>query len=257
MAGLAAGVAFATIPDSGGVIHGCMANSSGVFGPAKGTVRIIDSATDKCQANETAVQWSQTGPAGQAGAQGAAGPQGATGPQGPKGDPGAQAPVACPPLAAPASPGATIGIFGKIAGAPGESIVEGHINEISVTSFTGGLVNDSCGKGGGKPAFAPVTFGHKFDTASPPLALDAASAAIVPDATFTILSNGTSHDYVTIALSNVLVTGVQTVANADALHELVTLNYTRIKMAYQTFKTDGTPGTPATFCWDQVAAAAC
>jgi type VI secretion system secreted protein Hcp len=151
-----------------------------------------------------------------------------------------------------------VGIFGKIAGAPGESTVAGHINEIAVTSFTGGLVNDSCGKGGGKPAFAPVTFGHKFDTASPPLALDAASAAIVPDATFTFLSNGaTSHDFLTIALSNVLVTGVQTVANADVLHELVTLNYTRIKMSYLTQKADGTAGTPVTFCWDQVAAAAC
>jgi type VI secretion system secreted protein Hcp len=118
-------------------------------------------------------------------------------------------------------------------------------------------MNDSCGKAGGKPAFAPVTFGHRFDTASPPLALDAASGATVPDATFSFAKGIAPVDFLTVALTNVIVTGVQMVANADVPYELVTLNYTRIKMSYLTQKADGTAGTPVTFCWDQVAAAAC
>jgi type VI secretion system secreted protein Hcp len=147
-------------------------------------------------------------------------------------------------------------IFGKIAGAPGESTADSHPKEIDVTSFTGGLINDSCGKAGGKPVFAPVTFGHRFDSASPPLALDAASGATVPDATFAFRKAG-PVDFLTVALTNVLVTGVQTVANGDAPYELVTLNYTRINMSYKTQKADGTPGPSVTFCWDQALNAAC
>jgi type VI protein secretion system component Hcp len=60
-----------------------------------------------------------------------------------------------------------------------------------------------------------------------------------------------------VALTNVLVTGIQTVANGDVPSELVTLNYTRIKTTYQTQKADGTLGTPVTFCWDQALNAAC
>jgi hypothetical protein len=71
-----AGVAYATIPDSGGVIHGCYKKSS----PNQGTLRVID--TDKAQAcsnSETPLNWSQTGPQGPQGAQGPQGPQGPSG----------------------------------------------------------------------------------------------------------------------------------------------------------------------------------
>ncbi|HEY7276009.1 MAG TPA: hypothetical protein VH594_08590 [Trebonia sp.] len=75
------GVAWASIPDSSGVIHGC-------YQKEHGQLRVID--TDKqhqsCNHSEIAVSWSQTGPQGATGPQGPAGP---TGPQGPKGDTGA------------------------------------------------------------------------------------------------------------------------------------------------------------------------
>jgi hypothetical protein len=86
VAGLSAGVVvgaagsavvMASIPDSSGVIHACY--STGLL--AK--VKIIDSATQTCGANETAIAWNQTGPAGPQGSQGPAGP---TGPQGPAGN---------------------------------------------------------------------------------------------------------------------------------------------------------------------------
>ena len=71
---LAAGAAYATIPDGGGVIHGCYASN--------GALKVIDAATAHCAKNETALDWNQTGP------QGAPGPTGATGPQGPAGPAG-------------------------------------------------------------------------------------------------------------------------------------------------------------------------
>jgi hypothetical protein len=73
MLALAAGVAYATIPDSNGVIHAC-------YKTANGQLRVIDS--NGCHPSETALSWSQTGPQGPPGA---TGPTGATGPQGPAG----------------------------------------------------------------------------------------------------------------------------------------------------------------------------
>jgi hypothetical protein len=75
------GVAYATIPDSGGVIHGCYLRKVG-------TLRVIDpSAGQRCSAWEAPIQWNQTGPHGLPGAPGT---NGATGPAGPAGPAGAQ-----------------------------------------------------------------------------------------------------------------------------------------------------------------------
>ncbi len=77
------GVAWATIPDSGGVIHGC-------YSKAIGRLRVIDPSTSAhCTALESPIQWNQTGPQGP---QGLKGDTGATGPQGLKGDTGATGP---------------------------------------------------------------------------------------------------------------------------------------------------------------------
>src|SRR3989442_7513098 len=69
------GVAYATIPDSSGVIHSCYTKSTG-------TIRIIDATVTNCKSGETALTWNNTGPAGPVGLQGPAGLQG------PKGDTG-------------------------------------------------------------------------------------------------------------------------------------------------------------------------
>jgi hypothetical protein len=83
---LAGGIAYASIPDSTGTFHACVLSS-------QGQVRIIDpSHGGQCHANEAAVSWSQTGPAGSTGptgATGATGSTGATGPTGPTGPTGA------------------------------------------------------------------------------------------------------------------------------------------------------------------------
>jgi hypothetical protein len=82
-----AGVAYATIPDSGGVIHGCyQVDPKGNLGP-NATLRLVDaSAANKdaqgCKNNEKAIAWNQTGPTGPTGATGATGSTGATGANG-------------------------------------------------------------------------------------------------------------------------------------------------------------------------------
>jgi hypothetical protein len=67
----AGGIAYATIPDSSGVIHAC-------YKTTQGTLRVIDTGNAQtCSSSETPLNWSQTGPQGQQGPQG---PQGPTGP---------------------------------------------------------------------------------------------------------------------------------------------------------------------------------
>jgi hypothetical protein len=72
---LASSIAVASIPDSAGVIHGCYQQKTGLL-------RVVDSGADSCRPDETAIQWSQTGP------QGPVGPQGSAGPAGPPGSTG-------------------------------------------------------------------------------------------------------------------------------------------------------------------------
>lgn len=77
--GAGSAVVFAAIPDGNGVIHGCY-RSSGAL--ANGSLRIIDSAAQTCNNNETALAWNQTGPQGPAGPTGPQGPAGSGGPGG-------------------------------------------------------------------------------------------------------------------------------------------------------------------------------
>jgi hypothetical protein len=67
---VAGGIAYATIPDGGGVIHGCYQKN-------QGTLRVIDAdKAQTCASSESPLNWSQTGPQGTPGQQGPPGPTG-------------------------------------------------------------------------------------------------------------------------------------------------------------------------------------
>jgi len=73
---LVGGIAYASIPDGSGVIHGCYKTTN----PATGSVIVIDSDVGQsCPSGFTPLNWNQTGPQG---------PAGPAGPQGPQGSPG-------------------------------------------------------------------------------------------------------------------------------------------------------------------------
>jgi hypothetical protein len=79
---VSAGVAYATIPDGSGVIHGCYTNKGGILS-------VIDPATGQtCSSLQTPITWNQQGPKGDPGPQGDKGDKSDPGPQGPQGDPG-------------------------------------------------------------------------------------------------------------------------------------------------------------------------
>jgi hypothetical protein len=73
------GIVWASIPDQGGIIHGCSDKITGL-------ARIIDTSRAQCLPTETKVSWNQ---AGQPGPTGPQGPQGIQGIQGPAGTAGA------------------------------------------------------------------------------------------------------------------------------------------------------------------------
>jgi hypothetical protein len=74
---IAGGVTYAVAQvGTGGVFHGC-------YTSAKGQLRLIDPATDRCLPGETPLSWNQTGPQGPAGPHGLPGPHGPAGPPGP------------------------------------------------------------------------------------------------------------------------------------------------------------------------------
>ena len=74
----AGGIAYASIPDSSGVIHGCYQKN--------GNLRVIDSTGKGCTTSEKPLSWNQTGPSGLTGSTGLTG---ATGPTGSTGSTGA------------------------------------------------------------------------------------------------------------------------------------------------------------------------
>ena len=79
-------VAYAAIPDPGGVIHAC-------YGTLLGNVRVVDTGANQgCLPTENAITWNQTGPQGLPGIPGATGDTGTTSPQGDPGDVGPAGP---------------------------------------------------------------------------------------------------------------------------------------------------------------------
>jgi hypothetical protein len=74
-----AGIAYASIPDSNGVIHGCF-SPNGAKGTGGTELNIVDTDSASCSKGQQEVTWNKMGPQG---------PQGPEGPQGPQGPPGA------------------------------------------------------------------------------------------------------------------------------------------------------------------------
>ena len=57
----ATGIAYATIPDSAGVIHGCYSKTSSMSLPP-GSLRVVDTGLGQsCSQNEVALNWNQQG----------------------------------------------------------------------------------------------------------------------------------------------------------------------------------------------------
>ncbi len=133
IASMLAGVAWAAIPDAGGVIHGCYKKN-------QLALRVADSPSD-CKANEVAISWNQQGPKGDPGLIGPAGPKGDTGDKGDKGDTGDQGPQGPQGPAGTALAYAHVNANGTIDNATSNIAVEKVFPGFYCIGVTGGTVH--------------------------------------------------------------------------------------------------------------------
>lgn len=151
----------------------------------------------------------------------------------------------------------------KIDRIPGDSTVPGHENEIALTSFSWGVSNPNDIQAGQGQKSVPMdlTVEKTFDIASPRLALACASGMRFASATLYAFMTGDGGSdvgqpttpYLTITLSNVLVSSYETKGDEDARpSEKVTFSFGKIEMAFRQYIGGGNYGDPVKMSWDFV-----
>ncbi|TLX69458.1 MAG: type VI secretion system tube protein Hcp [Thaumarchaeota archaeon] len=147
-------------------------------------------------------------------------------------------------------------MFLHVEGIPGESTDRQHAGEIDVLSYSWGVSNtvgssSTGGAGAGKASFDVFTFTHKVDKASPLLFVHAAKGEHIKDVTFTARkAGGDPFEFLTIKLSDVIVSSVKQGSNGEYPTESVSFNYGKIEIEYKTQNSDGTSGSPILGGWD-------
>jgi len=153
-------------------------------------------------------------------------------------------------------------IFAKIADIPGESLDVKHKGEIEVLSWSWGITQGAAiaspGGGGaasGKPTFEDFHITHAVDKASPNLLRACATGRHISEVIVTERKAGPGQqEFLTIKLSDVLITGVHPSANAAGgsagLVEGVTLQCAKVDLEYKPQKADGSLDAGIHFKYD-------
>lgn len=146
---------------------------------------------------------------------------------------------------------ANVDFFLKISGIPGESLKEGHKDEIEIESWAWGESNSGshaqgAGGGAGKVAMQDFSFTMPMNKASPKLFLACATGKHIPEALLTCRqAGGKQVEYLKVKFSDLLVSAYQTGAGDGTVKpiENVTFNFSKIEFSYAPQKPDGSPGT--------------
>ena len=122
----------------------------------------------------------------------------------------------------------------KLTGIKGESASVRHKDEIVVESWNWGLAaglpigGSGGGAGIGKPSFAPLSFAHRVDIASPLLWKACATGQHIAEALLSIARPlATAGDYLTLRMTDAVLTGVNladSAADTQPPLEMVTLS---------------------------------
>ncbi len=131
--------------------------------------------------------------------------------------------------------------FLKLGDLKGESIVDGHEDEIQVLSWNWGMsqagtTHRGTGGGAGKVDVQDMTISKSCDTASPNLAMACCNGQHFDEAILTVRKAGTEPlDFLTITLNDVIITSVQEggAMGAEEVDETVALNFAKFKYSYQ------------------------
>lgn len=261
LAGGAAAVAVAAIPDSNGAIHACYSVTNGEPVTSTANLRIIDpGAGQTCStslagapAPEKQIDWNQSGPAGPTGPQG---PAGQNGENGQNGAPGQTGQTGAPGRSATFAAGNTFTLSGgqvitvgqstgvTIQQPPLKHVVGGAslngggtgltFGDLLAVSFAtgGGTSSSGSGGGAGKVKFHDISITKYVDKSSAKLALFCANGKHIPKATITLRKAGKT--YLTYTLTDVLISSYQTGGFAQDKQptETLSLNFTKIEIQY-------------------------
>jgi type VI secretion system secreted protein Hcp len=152
---------------------------------------------------------------------------------------------------------ATVDCFLKLDGIEGESTDAKHANWIDVDSWSWGEnqpLHPATGSGGGagKVQMRDFTFTTRVSKASPKLFLACASGQHLKEARLVGRKSGKhQQEFLTWTFSDVLVSSYQTGGTEQALPEdAVSLNFSKVSVAYRAQKADGSLDAATTAGWD-------
>jgi type VI secretion system secreted protein Hcp len=151
---------------------------------------------------------------------------------------------------------ATVDYFLKIDGVEGESTDERHKGQIELLSWSFGASQTSSFAMGSRAAMGKVQmqdlhFTMAMSKASPVLFLKCATGEHIKEAILTARKAGAEQqEYLTIKLTDVMVTSYQTTGNGDIPMEEVSLNFAKIEIEYKPQNPDGSLATPVRAGWD-------
>ena len=146
----------------------------------------------------------------------------------------------------------------KISGIDGESLIEGHEDEIDILTWSWEISKSSqnivdSGRGDSQAAVKPLVVTKYIDKASPDLALKVLTGEFISEATLVVRRAGESPlDYLKITMSNVEIANFSTGGSGgeDRLTESISMVFSKVCYEYtpQEFSYEG--GAAIETCWD-------
>lgn len=149
--------------------------------------------------------------------------------------------------------------FLKLEGVDGESTDASHRGEIEINSWSWGASNPgishgSGGKGGGggagKASFSDISFTTSVGKATPKLMLLCATGEHIKSAKLFVRKAGSTQDYYTIELKEVMVSSYQVAGDGNEETTTFSLSFQKIEMEYIPQNPDGTTGEAIKAGWD-------
>ncbi|MDD7972865.1 Hcp family type VI secretion system effector [Roseinatronobacter alkalisoli] len=153
-----------------------------------------------------------------------------------------------------------VDILLKIDGIKGESVIDGHQDEIDVLSWSWGMTQSgtthtATGGGGGKVNVSDITFTKLVDIATHELIKACTSGRHIKEATLVVRKAGGAKpiNYLTLKMWEVLVSSYNTGGSNDDLdrvQETLTFNFARFEIEYQQQDEKGGKKGSAKAGWD-------
>jgi type VI secretion system secreted protein Hcp len=135
----------------------------------------------------------------------------------------------------------SVDAFLKLDDLKGESVVDGHEDEIQILSWSWGMAQQGTthrgtGGGAGKVDVSDISITKFVDTASPNLTLACCNGKHFTEGVLTVRKAGEKPlDYLTITMNDLIVSSVSPggASGDENVMENVTLNFAKFKFSYQ------------------------